>query len=390
MADIPAASASRADVLAAIALANPGDRVIVPSGTASWAGDVSITGITLMGPGADAGSPTVITAGTVNITKDPAEYTYLLGFRFESNSLHLNIEGEWTDKAFVVGDCYFENDGSQLAEITANGGLFYECTFEDVDGNTTGGVIQIELGGVGTAGEESWQSPITMGDLDTTGEANIYFEDCVFRGITEAAIDNDNGGRTVIRYCDVYDSCLAQHGGGNGTSGQDTSTYGGRHLEIYNNTFIRENDTISLNKWVWIRGSTGLFVDNTVDEASAPPNFPNKDNVRFSVGCPGNPGYPLAYQFGQSTQTPDATPNSPFLIYGNTGSALIDGLITISGTSGEGITCVAPNDYIQSGRDYETSNTWGWAPYIYPHPLRGAVSADLNVTNLNATTLTIG
>ena len=34
------------------------------------------------------------------------------------------------------------------------------------------------------------------------------------------------------------------------------------------------------------------------------------------------------------------------------------------------VSCANPGGYIQQGRDYVLSNTWGWTPYTYPHPLQ--------------------
>lgn len=169
------------------------------------------------------------------------------------------------------------------------------------------------------------------------------------------------------------DSSIVAHGGGSGTSGQDTSSYGCRHIEIYDSTFDRV-DTGSLsavNKWVWMRGSSGVFANNVVD-LNDTSEYPDKSELIFSVGCPGDPGHPLDFQFGQSTITPDATPDQPYLVVDNTGTGVGAGFITISGENGEGITCASPGDYIQSGRDYVTTNTWGWTGYTYPHPLRSS------------------
>jgi hypothetical protein len=211
-----------------------------------------------------------------------------------------------------------------------------------------------------------------MGTDDTDGTTNTYFEDNVWTWFGEVTVDVDNGGRVVCRNELFNDSSMVYHGGGSGTSGQDTSSYGGRHLEVYDCEFNRTSSEVdaSINKWVWVRGGGGfVFANNAVDNANNI-HYSGKQNVRLSVGCPGNPGHPLAYQVGQNGQTPDATPNQPALIFGNTGTAIAAGLISISGTSGGGITCGSPGDYIQNGRDYETSNTWGWTAYPYPHPLR--------------------
>ena len=34
------------------------------------------------------------------------------------------------------------------------------------------------------------------------------------------------------------------------------------------------------------------------------------------------------------------------------------------------VSCASPGAYIQQGRDYVLSNSWGWIPYTYPHPLQ--------------------
>lgn len=365
-------SASRTDVNATIASSNAGDIVVVPADSSeSWSGGISISGITLRGPGKSAASPTVITAGLVTITKHATHNTKLIGFRFTGTDQHLQIDGTASAKPFIVGDNHFAVGGSEWANVTANGGLFYSNNVI-ASTPTSADVFRLNLGAVGTAGETSWQNPTTMGQDDTTGEMNTYFEDNFWQNLLEVAVDVDNGARVVMRHETFQDSSIVYHGGGSGSSGQDTSSYGGRHLEVYDCDFNRvDTGALSaLNKWVWVRGGGGfVFANNTVDVNSTG-QYPNKEELRFSVGCPGNPGHPLAYQFGQSTQAPDATPNQPALIFGNTGSGTGAGFITISGTSGEGITCSAPNDYIQSGRDYMTSNTWGWTAYTYPHPLR--------------------
>jgi len=65
-ATINAASCSQANVASAIASAAPGDTVQVPAGTCSWSGNISFSGIQLIGAGSST-SGTVITAGLVNI-----------------------------------------------------------------------------------------------------------------------------------------------------------------------------------------------------------------------------------------------------------------------------------------------------------------------------------
>ena len=362
---INAASASRADVNTAIGLASAGDTVVVPPGTESWSGGVTVSGITLQGPGKDAGSPCTITAGLLTITKHATSNTTVSGFRWTGTGQHWAVGGTPSNAPFIIHDCYIFNDGNEWANWTTNGGLVHGCEFESTPENYND-TSRINLGGPGGNGLASWQAATTMGEDDTTGLVNTYFENNVASYFSEVLLDFDNGARCVVRSNVFYDIAFVTHGGGSGSSGQDTSSYGGRHVEFYWNDFIRQDGEVSLNKWQWQRGSTMVWAYNSMDDSSSS-SYPNKDNIRLSVGCPGDPGHPMAYQVGQTTQTPDSTPDQPILIFGNTGAGAGD--ITISGSSGGGITCGTPSNYIQEGRDYDTSNSWGWVPYEYPHPL---------------------
>ena len=72
-------------------------------------------------------------------------------------------------------------------------------------------------------------------------------------------VNADDNSRVVVRYCTVQDSCLHAHG-------QDTSIYGVRQYEIYNNTFHQVNGAnLNLNNWVYIRGGTFVIANNAVD-----------------------------------------------------------------------------------------------------------------------------
>jgi len=53
------------------------------------------------------------------------------------------------------------------------------------------------------------------------------------------------------------------------THGAETSPEGLRHFELYDNTFLFDNlgeDTLNLNRWIWIRGGTGVITDNTMPD----------------------------------------------------------------------------------------------------------------------------
>lgn len=355
--EINASTASRTDVNIAIAAASAGDCVIVPPDPSeSWSGDVTVSGIWLMGPGKDAGSPTVITAGSVNINSHATSTTRVSGFIFEG----ADVEADWNrgEAQWFLDDSYFDIDaGSTL--VLANGGVFYN--FEVVsDAGTGSDVFQV----LGPNAHDEWDHDDTFGDEDTDGEINFYMEDGSFLNVRETAPDCDNGARTVIRHVTYTDSSVVGHG----TNPNDSGDFGGcRQLEVYDNVFDRvplapgNPAEQGMNKWVWMRGGSGVFMDNTMDVVSTS-NYPGKPEVKTSVGCPGS--YPTQYQFGQTFGTPDATPNKPYIISGNTNTVNV-------GITGDSVVgCGSPSTYIQSGRDYVTSNTWGYTKFTYPHPNR--------------------
>jgi hypothetical protein len=98
-------------------------------------------------------------------------------------------------------------------------------------------------------------------------------------------------------------------------------------------------------------------------------SFVNKDEIRLTLACPS--AYPIQYQVGQSNQIRESTPSRPLLIFGNSGAGSVDGnFISVGSSNTAGGTCSTPSNYIRVGRDYNLSNTWGWTPYTYPHPLQ--------------------
>lgn len=362
-ATINASSCSLAAVQSAVSQAQAGDTVNVPAGTCSWSGGLSISGIQLIGAGKST-SGTVITSGAVTMTKHATQYTRVSGFRFTGSDRHVTAVGSASNKPYVIDNNYLFTSGgaggSTLVGITVNGGLLHHNDFTASSG-TGADVFNI-------ATSEDWAQAATFGNADTTGERNIYLEDNIFTNILETAPDGDMGGRYVIRYNTYRDSSIVFHGG----YPTDSSPQGGtRQFEVYNNTFDRVSNSFPVNKWVWVRGSSGVIANNNMEKADSPDgsSYPDKSEIQLTVGCPT--AYPVQYQIGQSTQTPQNPPSRPLLIFGNTGAGSTDSnFITVAGSQTAGPPCSTPNNYIQMGRDYMLSNTWGWTPYTYPHPLQ--------------------
>jgi hypothetical protein len=357
-ATLRASSCSRTDVAAAVAAASAGDTVLVPAGTCSWAGGISINGIQLVGAGRST-SGTVITSGMVTVGKHATQYTRLSGFRFTGTDQHLTAGGSASGRPYVIDNNYIRADVSGKAlQLTSNGGVLHHNEF--VAQNWTSADI------FNTMTNEDWSQAPTMGAEDTTGDRNIYLEDNTFTNITETGPDGDVASRLVIRYNTYVDSSIVFHGG----YPTDSSPNGGtRHFEVYNNTFRRASNNVPINKWIWIRGSSGVIANNAMDKADSPDGFSygGKTQILMTVGCPS--GYPVQYQVGQSSRTPEGPPSRPLAIFGNTGAGTTaSSFISIAGSTTAGPSCGAPNSYIQQGRDFVMSNTWNWRPYTYPHP----------------------
>lgn len=380
-ATINAASCASSAITTAINAASPGDTVSVPAGTNCSLPSSTISGISVIGAGKTT-SGSVVTSGSLTLDKHATYVTRMSGFRFTHSGLKFRATGSRTNKPFIVDNIYAVIGSPDTFVIETNGGIVHSSDFV-ASGGSSADTIRVQLG----AATDEWQQPVTLGSMDSTGERNIYFEDNTWTGFLEISWDCDNGGRVVARHNTFTDSSITAHGGGSGTSGNDTSTVGCRHMEIYDNTFVRVSNAYAINKWVWMRGASGVIANNVIPRADSPDgsSYPNKNELQLSVGCPG--AYPVRYQVGQTSDTADATPDYPLAIFGNTGAGTSDSNF-ITQNQNPNNSCANPSSYIQAGRDYVTSNTWGWSSYTYPHPLRagGDTQAPTAPSGLSATT----
>lgn len=366
---IRAASCERTAVQTAISSASAGDTVVVPAGNCSWSGGIAISGIQLIGAGSSTAG-TVITAGTVTLTKSALQTTRLSGFRFSGSDKHFEVNGSPTARAFILDNNYFFVSNSELGAVSVNGGVIHHNEFYWPPGLNGGDYFKI------TSFAEGWTQAPTFGAEDVTGERNIYLEDNKWTNFSEVSFDGDSGSRLVIRRNTFIDSSFTFHGG----SPADSSANGGvRQFEIYGNTFIRVNNNVPINKWIWVRGGTGVIANNKFDRADSPDgsSYPNKNEILLTLACSQKPGYPVQYQTGQSLINPEAVPSHPLAIYGNTGAGINDSNFLVLGSSNTaGGSCANYQDYLKVGRDYVLSQTWNYTPYTYPHPLvGGAVTA---------------
>jgi hypothetical protein len=218
--------------------------------------------------------------------------------------------------------------------------------------------------------------------------------------------NNDDNGRMVTRYN------LYNNSGIMGTHGADTSNFGQRYFEAYNNVAVfnaySNGTTLNLNDWFFLRGGTYVIYNNTIP-AFTSQDYGSKPDINMTVmnlqrnGGP-NPcwgqntsngaEFHAPRQVGMGYVTGNGSANDPAVgvsssssdsityvgdsepgyIWGNTRSPLS---ATISDYGGS--NCSNPDtstNYIVQGRDYFNGSTVkpGWAPYTYPHPLRSGTS----------------
>jgi hypothetical protein len=414
---------SQSDVQAACAAApdNGTVTVLIPNGTYSWTGTLTINrAVTLAGESAEGvvinnnnASSSMIAAtsganGHINI--------YWLNIVQVANNNTGSVSGsafsisvdrtEPSSNTVLIHDCSFDSSTVYNYSIrcAANGIIIWNCSFIGSGPEGMGGIsFSCPKYGYG-----SWNTAPTLGTNDSTGLSNSYVEDCSFSNAENVSNFDDNS-RTVWRYNTHQDAGLGSHG-------QETGIFGVRHWEVYNNTFnISANNPYMLNYWFQIRGGTGVITGNNLADIPW-----GKNGIQlnvFSITRGMNDGaegtfcplaYPAPRQTGwgwsvNSTATfgigDDTNPgrlvggSSPGVFAPDGIGAVLDPLYIWNNTGAEttdpayvGTQTYAPDNcgdneqigtYLQEGREYFINVVKpGWAPYTYPHPLHAQFAAD--------------
>lgn len=366
---INAASCSTSAVQAAINSAATGDTVYAPAGSCSWAGVTVNKSITLQGAGIGKTNITLSGDPSLTITKQASGIIRLKGFTFTASgrgsmSQPITIQGPWkAAQPVIIQDNRFDQSGNGLFHITVPGGMIFSNNVSN--GGWDDGAFNIKISNT----SESWTTADSLGMRDTNGTWNHYIENNTFYGHSNGIMDCDDNCRVVLRY-----NTLSY--GGYNSHGKDSSPYGTRHFEIYNNTWLypESNSQLANVNWIiWVRGGTGVIFNNAIpnvigqawgDKHEVRLNIRGAEDIRPQGTC-SNVSYPVPNQLGQNHNGTSAF-TDPIYIWGNTGNfRIFDGW-------GWGNPCGFNwSTFFQWGRDGVSTGTPkpGYTPYTYPHPL---------------------
>lgn len=380
---VNAASCSRNDVAAAVNAASNNDTVQIPAGTCSWTSRLTITkSITMTGAGIDStvildnvprgvwpDDGRILEFSLVNASFRLTQLTFQGGPSITTQAYSGTVVVSGNPPAFRIDHVKFQN---LLNKAIRSWGTPFGVIDHNTFNTTFNQCIHVShhaWGGVGAYGDNSWAQPTNLG----SGQA-VFIEDNTFTlsGALSAVIDNDAGGRMVVRYNTFNSGAVATHG--TESPGRNRSA---RSFEVYNNIFTYPPS------WgfaaVYLRGGTGVIFNNTFtgfSQAVLAANY--RSNQAWNVWgmCDGTnafdgnqgpqTGYPCVDQVGRGAgtmlsgdpPTPQAwTRNAlePVYVWGNT-------------MNGSGVG--SQNAVIQVGRDLMVDVPMpGYAPFRYPHPL---------------------
>jgi len=354
------------------------------------------------------------------ITEDTSFHTNWSGIKIQAGSgdaQYITLSYASGGQAILIHDCWMQNTEGSLDNIDSetSRGVVWNCSFDGSSANNnqlvTNSAIRIKIDSP-ASGQNAWILPSYWGAADATGQNNFYVETNDFHA-WQAASDLDSNSRCVWRYNLMDSSTLATHGA-------DTSNYGQRYFEFYDNTGnfngYSDGSTFNIaNGWVGlVRGGTFVVWGNTLPaltssdygtkadvqmlvmnlQRNAGPN-PCWGDTHSTAGeyyyAPRQVGMGRVNGTGSTSYPPDDVNGStdsityvgdsePAYIWGNSRQPLGNVEVTDYGT-GNSDSCGGSPDssanYIQLNRDYFNGSTPkpGYTPYTYPHPLTQSQSS---------------
>ncbi|MGO8817315.1 MAG: hypothetical protein ACLQVG_21935, partial [Terriglobia bacterium] len=176
-----------------------------------------------------------------SITEDTSVHTKVGNIQFLAGNISQNIfiiNYAADGQAVLLHDMWMQGNSNNPQPSSGNAtmilgnspwrGVVWNCSFDAYPYTISGmGAISVQDKGNAT-NSASWTTASTWGSEDTTGQSNFYAETNDYHGMGYAT-STDDSGRMVARYS-LYDNA------GFATHGADTSNYGQRYFELYENT----------------------------------------------------------------------------------------------------------------------------------------------------------
>jgi hypothetical protein len=413
------ADGNRTTVQAAIDSATSGATIKIPSGTWTWDGGVTLDGSKIINLiGAVDNTVTIVntaSAGSslIHITESSLGHMRVGQLTFDSSTVnhagdagthHIHVNNNPSggravlihDTDHLLGDGW-NYKGVDGIHIHTNRGVLYRNSFnasfiapQYINGIAAFRHKLLE----GPYGLGQWESASTMGTLDVSGESNLYVEDCTFNGLAQCT-DIDDSCRLVFRYNTCMDALVLSHG-------FDSSPYGCRQVELYNNTLDYGGNTVedptlgpvpmNVSSLIGMRGGGVWYIyNNQVADPSTPGGLWGGRNALLMelYTLRGNPycetgSYPIYHQHGRGHNGTSYILD-PIRIWGNTKlgtpwvtTGIGDPMFTATSGShlyvhatdscrGDGLTTA---DFVQVNRDFYLSDPGTYTAKAYPHPLR--------------------
>jgi Malectin domain len=377
-----------------------GDTITLPAGTFTWNTQIRVTkNITLQGAG--QGQTIIIDnvpkagGGTATIPiycSGISGNLRISGFTIQGqaqdtqifNKGEVNIDG--TSHSVRVDHLTFDRPGTCCIRLSGDiWGVADHCVGNNSNHKQFLNIEQNGWGG-GSWGDLSFEQPVHLG----SGEG-FYIEDCTVtnNGVAgNGAFDAYSGARVVLRNSIIHNEMVASHG--TDSSQRKRSI---RSFEIYNNTFIEDNNLIFT--CIYLRGGTGVVWGNTARGGAGETgykNFVQTANYRsqntyppFGLCNGSNPwdentdglGYAALDQVGRGLCADQirgnnpvnqrtggaAWPNQasePVYVWGNNWTPVPNNLGSLISNQ---------DPVVQTGRDIISGQKAGYTPFQYPHPL---------------------
>jgi hypothetical protein len=326
---------SISSVKTAIANAQPGDIISLPSGTSNWSSALLINKKNLTLKGNGIGS-TVITCGTktISLTGESANNLRITGIEFRGGSQMIFASGMGTPRQAIknlrVDHCKFT--GTYIAIETNGGatGVFDHCVFE----NTYGARLYGSNNAVA-------RPPYRLGTDDA-----MFFEDNTINvtpsGNPPHFIASNSFSKYVVRHntfsyqkslwdiVDAHGACEVK--------GRGSATW-----EIYDNTF---KIIPSMDRVIHLRGGQGVVFNNIFEGYTPSKPITITDYATCNGPCTQN---------CHGSSCPDLI-NHAYFWKNKVGSKEVDPVNACSSA-------------LQLNRDYFYTEMPGYIEYPYPHPL---------------------